>query len=347
MDKKIKIAVLGVGHLGKIHLQCLKDTAFEICGFYDPNPEASASVSTTHQLKSYIDLDTVLSEADAIVIASPTTSHYELARKCLESGKHLFIEKPVTEEIHEAMELQLLMQAKETVVQIGHVERFNPAYEILAANTHAPLFIEGHRLAMFNPRGTDVSVVLDLMIHDLDIVLSLVKSDIKDIKANGVRIVSKHVDICNVRLEFENGCVANLTASRISLKNMRKIRVFEKDAYINADFLNKKTMIVKLEDADDKENNGNEMTIDTWQGKKKIVIETPEIEINNAIKAELRAFHHSIINKISPAVGIQDGIKALIVAKKIEEIIRSQVDRFQVDTQWTDDIRSDFKNFPG
>lgn len=334
MGNKIKIGILGVGHLGKIHLNCLKDTDFEIIGFYDPDATNSREVEEKFSVKSFSDVDSLLEVTDAIIIASPTITHFSLARQCINAGKHLFIEKPVTEDVEEAIQLKTLMHAKGVIVQVGHVERFNPAYEVLAAHTKHPMFIEGHRLAMFNPRGTDVSVVLDLMIHDLDIVLSLVQSEIKDIRANGVKIVSDSVDICNVRLEFENGCVANLTASRISLKNMRKIRVFEKDAYINADFLEKKTTIVELEEwssKDESAGGGEGLVIDTYIGRKKIKVNIPTIQANNAIRAELESFLLSISNNTAPLVGIEAGIKSLIVAKKIEEIIDNQLQNLNLE----------------
>lgn len=328
MVKKIKIGILGVGHLGKIHLNCLIDTDFEVIGFYDPDTTNSKEVEKKFSVKSFPDVDSLLEVTDAIIIASPTVTHFSLAQQCINAGKHLFIEKPVTEDVEEAIQLKTLIHAKAVILQVGFVERFNPAYELLAAHTKNPMFIEGHRLSMFNPRGTDVSVVLDLMIHDLDIILSLVQSEIKDIRANGVKVVSDSVDICNVRIEFENGCVANLTASRISLKNMRKIRVFEKDAYINADFLEKKTTIVELEELssnDESVSRDEGLVIDTFKGRKKIKVNTPTTPVNNAIRAELESFLFSITNNTAPLVDIEAGIKSLIVAKKIEEIIANQL----------------------
>lgn len=334
MGNKVKIGILGVGHLGKIHLNCLKNTDFEIVGFYDPDTTNSREVEKKFSVKSFPDVDSLLEATEAIIVASPTITHFSLAQQCINAGKHLFIEKPVTEDVEEAIQLKTLMQAKAVILQVGHVERFNPAYEILAAHTKNPMFIEGHRLSMFNPRGTDVSVVLDLMIHDLDIILSLVQSEIKDIRANGVKVVSDNVDICNVRIEFENGCVANLTASRISLKNMRKIRVFERDAYINADFLEKKTTIVKLEEltsSDELVSREEGLVIDSYKGRRKIKVTTPTIPANNAILAELESFLFAITNNTAPLVGIEAGIKSLIVAKKIEEIIANHLQNLDLE----------------
>ena len=243
----LKIGVLGVGHLGRIHLKCIELVdELELVGFFDPNEKNASTALKNHKIQRFDSLEDLIAAVDMVDIVTPTTTHFRLAKKSIEAGKHVFIEKPVTNTISEAEELLSLAKEMNVKVQVGHVERFNPAFLSLKDTDLKPMFIEAHRLAMFNPRGTDVSVVLDLMIHDLDIVLSLVDSEVKGVHASGVNVVSDSPDIANVRLEFENGCVANLTASRISMKQMRKVRLFQPDAYISLDFLEKNTLIKTL-----------------------------------------------------------------------------------------------------
>ncbi len=316
----MKIGLVGVGHLGKVHLKCLLNTKFEFVGFYDPNEDVRNSISEAHQIKAYCDLDTLIADVDCIDIVSPTVFHYDIAKKAIIAGKHVFIEKPLTETIEQAEELVLLSQKYNVKVQVGHVERYNPAIKSLKNINFKPKFIEGHRLAMFNPRGTDVSVVLDLMIHDLDIVLSMVKEEVVDVRANGVCIVSKTPDICNARIEFANGTVANLTASRISLKNMRKIRIFQNDAYISLDFLEKEAQVVKIEENVDGDDFSG-MTIHTNDGLKRISIDSPEIMKNNAIEDELNDFYGAVIGHSDVLVTIEDGYRAL----KLAHIIQSKI----------------------
>lgn len=318
----MKIGLFGTGHLGKIHVKCLLETPFELVGFYDPDDQAAAAVESVYGLKRYKDQEQLLSEVDAIDIVCPTIYHYDVAVKACRLGKHVFIEKPVTETVDQARHLMELAKEFNVIMQVGHVERYNPAMIPVQQKIGTPRFIEGHRLALFNPRGTDVSVVLDLMIHDLDLVLSLVKSDVVDVAANGVKIVSTTPDICNARIEFANGCVANLTASRISLKNMRKLRIFQDDAYLSLDFLTKESQMVKLMDVTE----GDEiegMTLSTNTGLKRIIIEQMPIEQINAIQAELTDFYNAILKNETPRVSIEDGYKALHLAywihKKIED----------------------------
>lgn len=314
----MKIGVAGTGHLGKIHLKCLKKTKFEIAGFYDPNPETAEKVSLEFGMKAFGTLEDLINSVDCLDIVSPTPSHYQTAAQAIRQGRHVFIEKPLTETIGQAEELVSLAQEKNVVVQVGHVERYNPAIRSLQNISFSPRFIEAHRLATFNPRGTDVSVVLDLMIHDIDIVLHLIREEITDVRANGVCIVSSTPDICNARIEFANGAVANLTASRISMKNMRKIRIFQDDAYISLDFLDKQAQVIKIEDhvSDD---SFSGMTIHTNEGLKRITIETPEIMLNNAIEDELNDFYQSVTGAHPVTVTIQDGLKALKLAHLIEQ----------------------------
>ena len=317
----LKIGVLGTGHLGKIHLRLLKEIeAFELVGFYDLNKEVSEKVSEEIGIPFFENLDDLIDACDAIDIVTPTLSHYDCAVKALKKSKHVFIEKPITSTVEEAKDLIGLAEEARVQVQVGHVERFNPAAQPYCDQ---PMFIECHRLAQFNPRGTDVSVVLDLMIHDIDIILSLVKSNIKKISASGVAVVSDTPDITNTRIEFDNGCVANLTASRISLKNMRKTRVFQRDAYISIDFLEKEAEIVRLSNVVG-EPDPLAVTIDLGKdkGSKQIYFEKPSVEPNNAIKDELTAFAHAINTNTVPPVSIHDGYNALDVAHKIIEKLK-------------------------
>jgi len=298
----------------------LLNTKFEFAGFYDPDPSVRKTIVETHSVKSFDSLSELIDASDCIDIVSPTVHHYEIAKTCISRGKHVFIEKPLTESTKQAEELVKLSKEYGVKVQVGHVERYNPAIRSLKNINFKPKFIEGHRLAMFNPRGTDVSVVLDLMIHDIDIVLSMVKDNIKDVRANGVSIVSSTPDICNARIEFEGGAVANLTASRISMKNMRKIRIFQEDAYISLDFLDKEAQVIKIEN-NIEDDNFSGMTIHTNDGLKRIIIETPSIMQNNAIEDELNDFYESVVNDAPLIVTIEDGYRALHLAQIIQDKI--------------------------
>ncbi len=315
----LKIGVLGAGHLGKIHIRLNKEIeAFDLVGFYDPNPQVATETAQKLGVKKFDSMDELIDAVDVVDIVTPTLSHYECAAKALKKSKHVFIEKPITNTIEEAKSLISLAHEANVKVQVGHVERFNPAFTAAVEHFDNPMFIETHRLAQFNPRGTDVSVVLDLMIHDLDIVLSVVKSNVKNINASGVAVVSDEPDIANARIEFDNGCVANLTASRFSLKNMRKSRFFQRNAYIAVDFLDKETEVVQMRDVVG-EVDPFSLSIDLGDGKgsKEIYFEKPKIEENNAIKDELSAFAHAINTNTQPPVTIEDGYKALDVAYKI------------------------------
>ena len=314
----MKIGLAGAGHLGKIHLKCLKNTDFTIAGFFDPDPETTFLVERDFGIKAYPSLDHLILDVDCLDIVSPTSQHFEIASKSISKGRHVFIEKPLTETITQAETLVALASKHGVKVQVGHVERYNPAIRSLQDIRLSPKFIEAHRLAVFNPRGTDVSVVLDLMIHDIDIVLHLIKSDIKSVSANGVCVVSSTPDICNARIEFENGAVANLTASRISLKNMRKVRLFQEDAYISLDFLEKQAQVIKIGN-DSGDDNFSGMTIHTNEGLKRISIEMPQIMINNAIEDELKDFYQAVCDRMPVTVTIEDGLKALRLAHIIEE----------------------------
>lgn len=325
MENRLKIGVLGAGHLGKIHLKLLKDISeFELIGFYDPDYDKAMRVSKELGLECLNSVDELIEACDVVDIVTPTLSHFDCAKKAIMKSKHIFIEKPITNTLEEAKELIELSHEANVKVQVGHVERFNPAYLGAKDSVNQPMFIETHRLAQFNSRGTDVSVVLDLMIHDLDIVLSLVKSNIKKISASGVAVVSDAPDIANARLEFDNGCVANLTASRISMKNMRKSRFFQKDAYISMDFLDKTVEIVKIKSIDD-DPDPLAIIINPGLGKKpkQIYFENPKLQENNAINDELVSFANAINQNSQTAVTIDDGYKALEVAYKILDKLKA------------------------
>lgn len=332
----LKIGVLGAGHLGKIHMRLILELKeeFDLVGFYDPNDANASQAEEMFGVRRYDSLAGLLEDTDCIDIVTPTPAHYEAAAAAIRKSKHVFIEKPITQTIGEAASLMKLAREAGIKVQVGHVERFNPAFREAVPYFNKPMFIETHRLAQFNPRGTDVPVVLDLMIHDLDIILSIVRSGIRRISASGVAVVSDTHDITNARIEFDNGCVANLTASRISLKNMRKSRFFQKDAYISVDFLGKKLEILQLEDIDG-EPDPFDVVLDLGEGRgsKKIMLEQPEIGEINAIKEELRAFHEAIVNNTVPIVPIEDGVRALEVATQILEKLKVPQTTFQDNIQ--------------
>lgn len=319
----IKIGVVGAGHLGKIHLKLLNSSKnFDLIGFYDTDQEISEELSKKEGYKCFSDLNSLIDNVDAIDIVSPTSTHYEIAKNVILNKKHVFIEKPITSKTSNAKELIELSEKYNIIGQVGHVERFNPAYVASINHINNPRFIESHRLSDFNPRGNDVSVIMDLMIHDIDIVLNIVKSKVKTISASGVSIVSDSPDIANVRIEFENHCVANLTASRISLKKMRKTRIFQEDAYISIDFLEKELQIVKIKDVDESNSNLS-MVIKTDSGKDKVIyFENPEILEENSILNELESFAESINNKKLPKVTLINGYEAVAVANEIMDQIK-------------------------
>jgi len=319
----MKVGIIGVGHLGKIHLKILLGMKqVEVVGFYDINKQIASEVSSNFGVTDFPTMESLIDSVDMVDVVAPTTSHYEIALKVIKSSKHVFIEKPLAASVEEAKELVKLAHEAKVKIQVGLVERFNPAFIAAADNIENPMFIENHRLALFNPRGTDVSVVMDLMIHDLDIVLHTVKSSVKRISASGVAVVSDTPDIANARIEFDNGCVANLTASRMSMKNMRKTRFFQKDAYVSVDFLNKKTEVIKMKQVE-QESDPLAMYINLKEkGIKQIYYLNPEVKENNAIEQELTAFLHAIETDTMPPVTIEDGYDALSVAQKIVEKIK-------------------------
>ncbi|PQV45081.1 putative dehydrogenase [Jejuia pallidilutea] len=314
----LKAGVLGAGHLGKIHLRLLKQSEkYELVGFYDADTKTAQKVADEFGYKLFDSIDELIDAVDVVDIVTPTLSHHECAINAITKGKHIFIEKPITNTVAEAEDIRALVALHKVKGQVGHVERFNPAFIAVREDIKTPMFIETHRLAEFNPRGTDVPVVLDLMIHDIDIILSIVKSEVKHISASGVSVISDTPDIANARIEFKNGCVANLTASRISLKKMRKARFFQKDAYISVDFLEKKCEVVKMKDAP--ENPGDfDMILQNAEGiKKQIYFDNPKIPDVNSILMELETFADAINNDTTPVVTLHDGTEALRVANMI------------------------------
>ncbi|MBA2762954.1 MAG: Gfo/Idh/MocA family oxidoreductase [Segetibacter sp.] len=312
----LKVGVFGVGHLGKFHLNNWKEIEkVKLVGFYDPHDETAKEVAEKYNLKRYNDPDKLVDACDAVDIVAPTTHHFILCEKAIRKGKHVFVEKPLANTIEEGRLLVNIAREANIKMQVGHVERFNPAFLAIKGMRLNPMFIEVHRLAQFNPRGTEVSVILDLMIHDIDIILSIIKSDVKNIFASGVAVMTETPDIANVRIEFNNGCVANLTSSRISMKKMRKIRMFQKDSYIGIDFLEKKTEIIKIKQPEDV--NVFAFDIETPNGKKTLAIANPQISPANAIKLELEAFVNSIEENKPTVVSEIDGFLAMEVAHQI------------------------------
>ncbi|MEX6686509.1 Gfo/Idh/MocA family oxidoreductase [Danxiaibacter flavus] len=320
----LKVGIFGVGHLGKFHLNNWKEIEnVELVGFFDPNDSTAKEVVEKYGLKRFNTPDELLKLVDAVDIIAPTNFHFELCEKAIRRGKHVFVEKPLANTIEEGKQIVEMAREANVKVQVGHVERFNPAYQSVKHLKLQPMFIEVHRLAQFNPRGTEVSVILDLMIHDIDIILSIVHSDVKHISASGVAVMTDTPDIANVRIEFNNGCVANLTSSRISMKKMRKMRLFQKDAYIGIDFLEKKSEIIKLKTDEDKD--AFTFDLETPYGTKTIAISNPETHVVNAIKEELTAFVDAINNNTPTVVSEIDGFIAMEVAHQILDKINAAV----------------------
>ena len=325
MGKKsiVRIGVVGVGHLGKFHVQQYQTIHNVDCvGIFDVDSKCAGGVSRAYNVKSYKNLDDLLSRCDAVSICTPTSTHYSVAKQALNLGCHVFIEKPITTNIAEAEKLILLSDNNKKMIQVGHIERFNPAFCAFNKESVRPEFIESHRLAPFNIRGTDVDVILDLMIHDIDILLQIIQSDINQINASGVSILSDTIDMANTRIEFANGCVANLTASRISQKQLRKFRIFEKNIYTNIDFLNPCVETYMLSNKQP-EKDGSYIVVNE-NSEKFILYDKPNIVSHNALKVELEAFIQSITNCINPAVSAKDGLAALQVAIQIRDQINSK-----------------------
>lgn len=314
----LKVGVLGAGHLGKIHLRLLNQSEkYELVGFYDAFEENANKVAAEFGYKKFDSIAELIAAVDVVDIVTPTMQHFECAKQVIEAGKHIFIEKPISNTVAEAEEIITLAKKHNVKGQVGHVERFNPAFTAVKDKINNPMFIETHRLAEFNPRGTDVPVVLDLMIHDIDAILSVVKSKVKSVNASGVAVISDSPDISNARIEFENGCVANITSSRISMKNMRKSRFFQKDAYISVDYLDKVCEVVRMKEAPEVPGDFD-MILQNAEGvKKQIYFDNPQVDANNAILDELETFADAINNNTTPIVTLEDGTEALRVAHMI------------------------------
>lgn len=326
MRENIVVGVVGVGHLGSLHAKMLSEivpSAF--AGVYDVDAERAGRIAGEFRVKAFNSLDELLGTVGAACIATPTSSHFDIARKAIAKGVHVFVEKPITETPGEAQELIDLADRHKVKIQVGHIERFNPALLALEKYHLQPMFVESHRLSQFNPRGTDVAVVLDLMIHDIDIIVSLVRSPIDRIDANGVAVVSDSIDIANARLQFQNGCVANVTASRISQRKMRKMRLFQRDAYISIDFSDGVAEVFRLIDENTRVPN-TMMLGEIGQGarKRKIIYEQPEVKEINPLKYELETFLRAVRDGSEPIVTAGDGKQALEVAHAIIEKINTQ-----------------------
>ncbi|RYY99503.1 MAG: Gfo/Idh/MocA family oxidoreductase [Chitinophagaceae bacterium] len=319
----LRVGIFGTGHLGKFHLNNWKEIeGVELVGFYDPSDEAAAAITAQYGLKRFPDAGALIDACDAIDVVSPTPQHFATCAAAVRKGRHVFVEKPMANTMEEGEQLVKLVQESKVKLQVGHVERFNPAWMALPKDQLQPMFIEVHRLAQFNPRGTEVSVILDLMIHDIDLVLSIVKSDVKLLSASGVAVLTDTPDIANVRIEFDNGCVANLTSSRISLKKMRKMRLFQKDAYISVDFLDKKAEVIRMQ-PEGEESTGMTFPIETPAGVRNITMLQPPVAEGNAIRAELQAFVDAIRNDTRPVVNEIDGFRAMEVAHSILQKIHA------------------------
>jgi predicted dehydrogenase len=321
----LKVGVLGAGHLGKIHLRLLQESEkYELIGFFDPYTENAQKVAAEFGYKLFDSIDELIDAVQVVDIVTPTLSHFDCAEKAVKKGRHIFVEKPIAKTVLEAETIRNLAKEHQVKGQVGHVERFNPAFIAAKEMINNPMFIETHRLAEFNPRGTDVPVVLDLMIHDIDIILSVVKSKVKNVHASGISVISETPDIANARIEFENGCVANLTASRISMKNMRKTRFFQKDAYISVNFLSKESEIVRIQDAPTAPDEFA-MILQNDEGvKKQIYFENPEVVNNNAILDELETFADAIVNNTTPIVTLQNGTEALRIAQWVIDCFKTE-----------------------
>ena len=327
----LRIGLIGLGHLGKVHLKCILLAAqtYELVGVYDTDPELCGRMAEEYHTTAFASADELIAVVEVVDVVTPTTTHFQLVKQALTGGCHVFVEKPLTHTLEEARELIALSRRVGKLVQVGHVERFNPALLALENVQVRPYFIEAHRLALFNPRGTDVSVVLDLMIHDLDIVLKLANDEVTEVRASGVAVLSDTPDIVNARIEFRNGAVANLTASRISLKNMRKVRLFQRDAYISLDLLEKESQVVRLFEAGatDVPEQGQQFPLDTPRGPRIIHVDQPASGPVNAIQLELESLAHSIDTGSPAAVSIEDGYRALELAQRISEAVRQNQER--------------------
>lgn len=325
--KKLPVGVIGVGHLGSLHAKMYAQIeSAELVGVVDADYSRAETVAKEYGTTAFKWVDELLGNVKAVSVVTPTISHADITRRAIEKSIHVLVEKPITRTIEEAESLVKLAKQQGVKIQVGHIERFNPALLALDKYHIRPMFVESHRLAQFNPRGTDVAVVLDLMIHDIDIIMSFVQSPVKSIEANGIAVVSDNVDIANARIQFENGCVANVTASRISQKKMRKMRMFQRDAYISVDFSEGLAEVFRLVDENDESAKATMMlgAIEAGTKKRNIVYEQPEIKEVNALKYELEMFIDAVQNDKEPMVTGEEGMQALKIANDIMEKIKQQ-----------------------
>ena len=326
----LRIGVFGAGHLGKIHLKCIKalEESYDLVGFYDPSEEVRARVGEEYGVTAFDTEEALLDAVDVVDVVAPTPEHFRLVSNALNVGKHVFTEKPVTETVQQASALRDMVAESNLKLQVGHVERYNPAFLAIQPLKPQPMFVEGHRLAQFNPRGTDVSVVHDLMIHDIDILVALIPHEVASVHASGVAVISDQPDICNARIEFVNGAVANLTASRISLKSMRKLRMFQRDGYLSLDFLEKEAQMVRLYHEDPGLDSA--YPVELHNKSKWIEILQPDVQPNNAIQEELRRFHLAVVEDRDPDVTIHDALASMKIAQRILQAVDESAGRVKL-----------------
>jgi predicted dehydrogenase len=311
---KIRTAVIGVGYLGRFHTQKYAALAnSELVAVVDLNPTVASQVAREYGITALTDYRDLFGRVDAVSIVVTTCFHYEVAKDCLNEGIHILLEKPMTTTLAEANELIALAKRYKLILQVGHLERFNSTTIALQKVISTPRFIESHRLASFNLRGTDVSVVLDLMIHDIDIILSVVNSPVSEIYANGESVLTSDTDIANARIQFTNGCVANVTASRVSMKTQRKMRIFQQDAYISVDFRNKKLSVFR------------KGTREMFPGIPEIIGEESYFDHSDAIMAEIDAFLEAVRNGTKPSVSGEEGRQALAIALQISHMLKKAI----------------------
>ena len=322
---KLKISVVGVGHLGKLHAKLLKQVEeAELIGVYDIDPAKSKAIAGELDCRAHENLTDALIRSEAVIIAAATTAHADLALDAIYQGRHVFVEKPLAESSQSAREVTEAAAIAGVKLQVGHIERFNPAVKSIESYQLNPRFIEVHRLAAFDPRGTDVAVVQDLMIHDLDLILKIVDSPLKSVQASGVEVVSGDVDIANARLIFESGCVANVTASRLSAKKMRKMRIFQSDGYFSLDFLERKAEIFRLSDEDGGPDTLILGAIDKGVHRRNIVYIRPEPPQVNALLEEQKAFVNSVLNDEPVAVTGEEALAAIELSERILQRIAEE-----------------------
>ena len=322
-NKKVGVGIVGVGHLGKHHVKHLTAMDNVKCvGFYDIDDARATVIADKYNVKYYDSLEALLNDCDAVTIVTPTDTHFHIASDCLTAGKHVFIEKPITKSVAEAEQLLTLANTNEVLIQVGHIERLNPALVSLNNYSISPKYIEIQRLAPYDVRGTDVPVVLDKMIHDIDILLFLVNSEVESIDANGISILTDSIDIANARIRFKNGTIANLTSSRIAQNHVRKAKMFQQDLYITIDFLLGLTEIYRVLDPDEPDQNVIQDVPFHYEGKtKRIVYEKPDLPSFDALKAELEKFTNSVKGDATPIVDGQAGKNALELAINIHDLI--------------------------